>query len=35
MGGDQISSLTTELTSGNQFDGHNRILELSEQIEVI
>jgi hypothetical protein len=35
FGGDEISLLTTELTSGNQSDGHNPILVLSEQIEVI
>jgi hypothetical protein len=35
MGGDQISSLTTKLTSGNQSDEHNPTLVLSDQIEPI
>ncbi len=35
FGGDAIPSLTTELTSGNQSDGHNPILVLSEKIEII
>ncbi len=35
FGGDEISSLTTKLTSGNQSDEHNPILVLSEQLKTI
>ncbi len=33
--GDDISSLTSKFSSGNQSDGHYPILDLSEQIEAI